>query len=106
MSEIILTDENFQEEISNHKGVAIIDFWAVWCVPCKMVSPIIEQLSEEYAGQVKVGKLNVDENRQIASQFGIMSIPTIMIFKDGQMVDQIIGAVPKSIIVSKLKNYL
>ncbi|MCD6578160.1 thioredoxin [bacterium] len=106
MSEIILTDENFQEEIGNHKGVAIIDFWAVWCVPCRMVSPIIEQISEEYAGQIKVGKLNVDENRNIAAQFGIMSIPTIMIFQDGQMVDQIIGAVPKSVIIAKVKNYL
>ncbi len=106
MSEIILKDENFQEEIGGHKGVAIIDFWAVWCVPCRMVSPIIEQIAEEYAGQVKVGKLNVDENRGVAAQFGIMSIPTIMIFKDGQMVDQIIGAVPKSVIVAKIKNYL
>ena len=106
MSEIILTDQNFAEEIENYNGLAIVDFWAVWCVPCRMVSPIVEQIAEEYKGQVKVGKLNVDENRGVAAKYGIMSIPTLLFFKNGEIVDQIIGAVPKSVILSKLKKYL
>lgn len=106
MSEIVLNDNNFSEEIEGHKGLALVDFWAVWCMPCKMVAPAVEQIAVEMKGQVKVGKLNVDENRGVASKFGIMSIPTLLVFKDGEVVDQIVGAVPKSVIESKLRSHL
>jgi thioredoxin 1 len=106
MDEIILNNSNFATEIEAYNGLALIDFWAVWCMPCKMVEPSVKQIAEEYKGRVKVGKINVDENREIASKFGIMSIPTLLIFKDGKMVDTIIGAVPKSVIESKLKQHL
>ena len=106
MDEITLNNSNFATEIEGYNGLALIDFWAVWCMPCKMVDPSVKQIAEEYKGRVKVGKINVDENREIASKFGIMSIPTLLIFKDGKMVDTIIGAVPKSVIESKLKQHL
>ena len=106
MNEIILNNSNFATEIENHNGLALVDFWAIWCMPCKMVEPSIKQIAEDYKGRIKVGRINVDENREIASKFGIMSIPTLMIFKDGKMVDTIIGAVPKSVIESKLKQHL
>ena len=98
-----LTDANFNEEIKS--GVTLVDFWAPWCGPCRMVGPIIEEVADEYAGKVKVGKLNVDENQATAGEFGVMSIPTMLVFKDGEPVDKIIGAVPKQEIVSKLQQY-
>ena len=98
-----LTDANFSEEIKS--GVTLVDFWAPWCGPCRMVGPIIEEVSDEYAGKVKVGKLNVDENQGTAGEFGIMSIPTMLIFKDGEPVDTIVGAVPKQQITAKLDQY-
>ncbi len=98
-----LTDSNFSEEIKS--GVTLVDFWAPWCGPCRMVGPIIEEVADEYAGKVKVGKLNVDENQATAGEFGIMSIPTMLVFKDGEPVDKIIGAVPKQQIVAKLDQY-
>jgi thioredoxin 1 len=102
---IILTDSNFAGEVRKNP-LMIVDFWAPWCGPCRMVSPIIEQLAREYSGKVTVGKVNVDENQRIASAFGIQSIPTLMIFKNGKAVDIIIGAVPKSQIEMKLKLQL
>jgi thioredoxin 1 len=102
---IILTDSNFASEVRKNP-LMIVDFWAPWCGPCRMVSPIIEQLAREYSGKVTVGKVNVDENQRIASAFGIQSIPTLMIFKNGKAVDIIIGAVPKSQIEMKLKLQL
>ena len=106
MSEITLNENNFAEEIENYSGVALVDFWAVWCAPCKMIAPAIEQIAEQFKGSVKVGKMNVDENRAVASKYGIMSIPTLMIFKDGEVVDQMVGALPKAAIESKLKEYV
>src|ERR671910_2684976 len=102
---IVLTDLNFSEEISKYP-VMLIDFWAPWCGPCRMVSPIIEQLSREYSGKVAFGKVNVDENQKIAASFGIQSIPTLMIFKGSKAVDVIIGAMPKAQIEMKLKQQL
>ena len=102
---IVLTDFNFASEIAKYP-IMLVDFWAPWCGPCKMVSPIIEQLSREYSGRVAFGKVNVDENQRIAASFGIQSIPTLMIFKGGKAVDVIIGAMPKAQIEMKLKPQL
>ncbi len=92
--DIKLTDQNFEEEVIKSKIPVLVDFWAEWCMPCKIVGPIVEELAKEYAGKLKVGKLNVDEN-QIASQFGIMSIPSVYFFKQGKVVKTMIGAQPK-----------
>ena len=102
---IALTDTNFSFEIAKHKLI-IVDFWAPWCGPCRMVGPLIEQLSEEYAGRVVFGKMNVDENMAVPSRFGVMSIPTIVVFKNGKAVETLIGSCPKSQIESKFKPYL
>jgi thioredoxin 1 len=102
---IVLTDSNFASEISKYP-MMLVDFWAPWCGPCRMVSPIIEQLSREYSGKVAFGKVNVDENQRIAASFGIQSIPTLMIFKGSKAVDVIIGAMPKAQIEMKLKQQL
>jgi thioredoxin 1 len=102
---IVLTDSNFASEVTKYP-IMLVDFWAPWCGPCKMVSPIIEQLSREYSGRVAFGKVNVDENQRIAASFGIQSIPTLMIFKGGKAVDVIIGALPKAQIEMKLKQQL
>ena len=102
---IVLTDSNFASEVTKYP-IMLVDFWAPWCGPCKMVSPIIEQLSREYSGRVAFGKVNVDENQRIAASFGIQSIPTLMIFKGGKAVDVIIGAIPKAQIEMKLKQQL
>ena len=102
---IVLTDSNFTSEISKYP-IMLVDFWAPWCGPCRMVSPMIEQLSREYSGRVAFGKVNVDENQRIAASFGIQSIPTLMIFKGSKAVDVIIGAVPKAQIEMKLKQQL
>lgn len=93
---LTLTVDNFDSEVLNSDKPVLVDFWAAWCGPCRMVSPIIEELASDYAGKIKVGKVNVDEQRPIAERFRIMSIPTIYLFKDGQPVDRIIGARPKS----------
>ena len=92
MADITFTDSNFDQEVLQSKVPVVVDFWAVWCTPCRIVSPIIEELAKEYEGKVKVGKLNVDENQQISSKFGIMSIPSILIFKNGNPVKTIICA--------------
>ena len=91
---IMLTDSNFKNELSKYP-ILLIDFWAPWCGPCKMISPIIEQLAREYTGKVVFGKVNIDENRMITQSFGIQSIPTMIIFKNGKAVDIIVGAIPK-----------
>jgi thioredoxin 1 len=102
---IVLTDSNFASEVTKYP-IMLVDFWAPWCGPCRMVSPIIEQLSREYSGRVAFGKVNVDENQRIAASFGIQSIPTLMIFKGSKAVDVIIGAMPKAQIEAKLKQQL
>ncbi len=102
---IVLTDSNFASEVAKYP-IMLVDFWAPWCGPCRMVSPIVEQLSREYSGRVAFGKVNVDENQRIAASFGIQSIPTLMIFKGSKAVDVIIGAVPKAQIEMKLKQQL
>ncbi len=100
-----LNDTNFASEVSKHT-LMIVDFWAPWCGPCRLVSPIIEELAEDYAGRVAFGKLNVDESPVISNQFHVRSIPTILIFKDGRAVDGVVGAVPKALLESKIRPHL
>jgi len=102
---IILSDATFSSEISKYP-VLVVDFWAAWCGPCRLVAPIIEQLAKEYSGRVAFGKLNVDENPLTSGEFQVQSIPTLLIFKDGEPVDGIIGAVPKHQIESKIEAHL
>jgi thioredoxin 1 len=102
---VILTDSNFKNEIAKYP-VMLVDFWASWCGPCRMVSPMIEQLAKEYSGRVAFGKVNVDENQMISGSFGIQSIPTMMIFKGGKADDVMIGALPKAQIELKIKQQL
>ncbi len=102
---VTLTDENFEQEIESSEGLAIVDFWAEWCGPCRLVGPLVEQLATEYVGKVKVGKLDVDSNRITSQRYGIRSIPTILYFKDGELVDQVIGAVPKSHLEQKIQQH-
>ena len=102
---VILTDQTWNDEIGNAKGIALVDVWAPWCGPCLVVGPIVEEIAKEYAGRAKVGKLNADENAK-PSEYGITGIPTLLFFKDGQLVDKIVGAVPKQTITDKLDYYL
>ena len=102
---IILTDENFSATLTAN-DLLVVDFWAPWCAPCRMVGPIIEQLSKEYAGKVTFAKMNVDENQRVPSNFGIMSIPTIIVMQKGKIVETIVGAYPKSHIEATFKKYI
>jgi thioredoxin 1 len=104
MKTITITDDNFDEEVIKSDKPVLIDFWATWCGPCKMIAPIVEELVDEYEGKAKIGKLDVDNNQQTAIKFGVRSIPTILIFKDGKLKDTIIGAVPKGQIVQRLNS--
>lgn len=104
MSEVTFTDANFEAEALKSKGLVLVDFFAPWCGPCKMMAPSIEKLAADYKGKVKIGKLNVDENQEVAMKFQIQSIPTIIIFKDGQMVDTMAGMQSESALKQKLDS--
>ena len=96
------TDQNFKAEILDSDKVALVDFWAAWCGPCQMLGPVIEELAGEFEGKAVIAKLNVDENPNTAAQYGIRSIPTMLIFKNGEIADQIVGAMPKNMIAEKI----
>ena len=102
-----ITDQNFVEEVGGQGGLSMVDFWATWCGPCRMVAPIVEQLAVDYAEKgLRVGKLDVDANPETASRFGVRSIPTILFFKDGQLIDKVIGAVPRPQLEQRIQKHL
>ena len=105
MSETELNENNFETEILKATGLILVDFWAEWCGPCRVLSPVVSELAQDYAGKLKVGKVNVDENNALAARYGVMSIPTLKFFKDGKVVGEMIGAAPKSVIESELKKF-
>ncbi|MCX7983354.1 MAG: thioredoxin [Bacteroidetes bacterium] len=105
MHTITLTQENFTNEVLKSEIPVLVDFWAEWCGPCRMIAPIVEEIASEYSGRIKVGKVDVDTNQSIAMQYGIRSIPTLLIFKNGQVVDQVIGAVPKKVLIDKIEKH-
>jgi len=103
---VVLTDDNWKAEVLDAEGPVLVDFWAEWCPPCRMIAPSIEALATAYSGRAKVGKLNVDENPAVAQTFGIRSIPTLLVFKGGRVVDQQIGAVPQPRIAAMIEQQL
>jgi len=107
MSELMeFTDSNFESEVLKSDKPCLVDFWAEWCGPCRMVGPVVEEIAKDYTEKLKVGKLNVDDNSKTAAQYGIMSIPSLLFFKGGKVVDQIIGAVPKKQIVQRIEKII
>ena len=103
---VTVTDENFASEIEGSSGLSLVDFWAAWCGPCRMVAPIVEQIASDYDGKVKVGKLDVDSNQRTAVRFNVRSIPSILFFRDGRHVDTVVGAVPKATLQERISKHL
>ncbi len=106
MAEVVLTDENFDGEVLKSAIPVLVDFWAVWCGPCKMQNPILEELEKDYVGKVKIGKLNVDDNPNTAAIYSVMSIPTLLLFKNGEIVKQMIGVQSKETLEEEFKKVL
>ncbi len=106
MSEVKFTDQNFEAEVLKHQGLVLVDFWAPWCGPCQAMGPIIDEVAKELDGKVKVGKINIDENNETANKFGVQSIPTLIIFKNGEIQDQTPGIADKAAILKKINEFL
>ena len=106
MALVKITDDNFEEEVLKSDKPVLIDFWATWCGPCRMIAPIVEEMATEYDGKAKIGKLDVDSNQQTSIKYGVRSIPTLLLFKGGELKETIIGAVPKAHLVDKLQSVL
>ena len=106
MSTVHVTDDTFKAEVLESDVPVLVDFWAPWCGPCRMVAPILEELSESYAGRVKIVKLNTDENPQVSAAYGIISIPTLNVYRGGELVKQLIGAKPKPVLVNEIESVL
>jgi thioredoxin 1 len=104
-SSVAVTDLNFESEVEKQNGLTVVDFWATWCGPCRMIAPILDQLAVEYEGKVKVTKLDVDSNIKTATRFNVRSIPAVLFFKGGKVVDQVIGAVPKPVLEAKFRQH-
>lgn len=104
--EVTLTDKNFNEEVINSQTPVLVDFWAVWCGPCKMIGPVIAEIAQEFEGKIKVGKVNVDENQATAARYGIRGIPTLLFFKEGELVNQVVGVQPKAKLVELINKIL
>jgi thioredoxin 1 len=103
---LAVTDESFEQEVLKSPVPVLVDFWAAWCGPCRMIAPTVDQLAVEYAGKLKVVKVDVDANPDVSGRLGVLSIPTLMVFKDGQMVERVLGAVPKAALLAKLQPHL
>jgi thioredoxin 1 len=101
-----VTDADFETEIEKHDGLAVVDFWATWCAPCRIIAPVLDQIAAEYHGKVKVTKLDVDTNVRTSSRFNVRSIPTILFFKNGKLVDQVVGAVPRQALEGKIREHV
>ena len=101
-----VTDASFETEVEKHDGLVVVDFWATWCGPCRMIAPVLDQLAKDFDGKVKIAKVDVDANQQSAMRFNVRSIPSILFFKNGQHVDTVIGAVPKATLEGKIKQHL
>jgi thioredoxin 1 len=103
---VVLTDNTFSTDVEKGSGVVLVDFWATWCGPCKMIAPIVEQIAAENDGKITVGKLDVDQNGETAMKYGVMSIPTLILFKDGQPVERLVGYQPKERLMAKISRHL